>query len=624
MATPDERKMELERKKQRLAEIREEKRRREDERRQKLLQHQQNKGGDTSTSSLPTDDEMEKILHDVGISAEASAVSSAKGAMTGVSGDGSLASAVSSPSRTVMRGRAGSATLQKSETTQVNIAPKDSVAYNKTTQTDTEGAHEFHSTTGDWWEDDEVLGGRGAPGGGLEDSPEEIPAKVENKDGRSTGQAPPQYSEEEKQQILTSPEFQVFFDRTSRILERALTEEVDIFVDYARDTEDTDKVDTGVKLSFNRCFFDEKWSKGRCVSSLDYSVQHPELIVASYQNNEATPHEPDGTVLVWNSKFKKTSPEYVFYCQSRVTSVAFAKFHPNLILGGTYSGQICLWDNRQNKKTPVQRSPLSTAAHTHPVYSMQVVGTQNAHNLISVSTDGRMCSWSLDMLAQPQETLDLQWKQSRQVASTSLSFPLHDVNNFVVGSEEGVVYSGCRHGGKAGIMEAFEGHFAPITGIDCHKAVGNIDFTHLFLTSSFDWTVKLWNVKEQRPLHSFEDHSDYVLDVAWSPIHPALFACVDGQGRVDLWNLNQDMELPAASVFVQGRTALNKILWTANGQQLVVGDNQGSIWIYDVSDNLANPKSDEWEQLGRTLLDLKQAQLEAEELSEAMGLGQTR
>ena len=38
----------------------------------------------------------------------------------------------------------------------------------------------------------------------------------------------------------------------------------------------------------------------------------------------------------------------------------------------------------------------------HPVYCMRVVGTQNAHNLISVSTDGKMCSWSLDMLSQPQ------------------------------------------------------------------------------------------------------------------------------------------------------------------------------------------------------------------------------
>jgi len=45
-------------------------------------------------------------------------------------------------------------------------------------------------------------------------------------------------------------------------------------------------------------------------------------------------------------------------------SSCFAEFHPNLIVGGTYSGQIVLWDNRVNKRTPIQRTPLSAAAHT--------------------------------------------------------------------------------------------------------------------------------------------------------------------------------------------------------------------------------------------------------------------
>jgi len=37
---------------------------------------------------------------------------------------------------------------------------------------------------------------------------------------------------------------------------------------------------------------------------------------------------------------------------------------------------------------------------------MQMVGTQNAHNLITSSTDGMVCSWLVDMLAQPQVRVD--------------------------------------------------------------------------------------------------------------------------------------------------------------------------------------------------------------------------
>ena len=52
-----------------------------------------------------------------------------------------------------------------------------------------------------------------------------------------------------------------------------------------------------------------------------------------------------------------------FHCQSSVTASCFAKYHPNLVVGGTYSGQIVVWDNRSSRRT-AQRSKLSTSAHT--------------------------------------------------------------------------------------------------------------------------------------------------------------------------------------------------------------------------------------------------------------------
>lgn len=40
-------------------------------------------------------------------------------------------------------------------------------------------------------------------------------------------------SEDEKQMIILSEDFQRFIDRTGRIMERALAESVDIYTDYA-------------------------------------------------------------------------------------------------------------------------------------------------------------------------------------------------------------------------------------------------------------------------------------------------------------------------------------------------------------------------------------------------------
>jgi hypothetical protein len=34
--------------------------------------------------------------------------------------------------------------------------------------------------------------------------------------------------------------------------------------------------------------------------------------------------------------------------------------------------------------------------------------------------------------------------------------------------------------------------------------------------------------------------------VKWHPTHPAVFGSVDGTGKFDLWNLNQDVEVSPA------------------------------------------------------------------------------
>ena len=53
----------------------------------------------------------------------------------------------------------------------------------------------------------------------------------------------------------------------------------------------------------------------------------------------------------------------------------------------------------------------------------------------------------------------------------------------------------CRHGSRSGIQELYEGHWGPVTGVSAHTAPGPLDFSHLFISSSIDWTIKLWSAK---------------------------------------------------------------------------------------------------------------------------------
>ena len=148
-------------------------------------------------------------------------------------------------------------------------------------------------------------------------------------------------------------------------------------------------------------------------------------------------------------------------------------------------------------------------------------------------------------------------------------------------------------------------------GLSCHNVSGSIDFSPLFLTSSFDWSVKLWSLKESKPLNSFEVNSDYVTDVRWSPVHPSVFLTCDITGRFDIWNLNHDSELPLLSTTLDGNVALNKCLWSQNGQQIILGDDQGKLRLYDVNEFLTNPKQDDFNKLSSTLQDFKRNTLDA-------------
>ncbi|XP_070529009.1 cytoplasmic dynein 1 intermediate chain isoform X25 [Cardiocondyla obscurior] len=623
-----DRKAELERKKAKLQAIREEKERRRREKEQKDVEEatvrasgadkDQRKEIDAMLSSLgvaPVSDVLSSLTSASSLTPEQSANATPDASLQ----PSSINSAQSS-------GRRKNRELTIVSVAHTNIPPKEPVVYSKQTQTiqTTHTSHDGYFET-DWWrprkaEDEENslphmdgFQSKLPPGilpHGLPQVKEVQPAVTQveqEKQKEKPRKEVRELSEEEKQMIILSEDFQRFLDRTSRIVERALGESVDIYTDYAGTMDGEDGMDekSHQRLWLNRSFICERWSRNRCVTSMDWSPQFPELLAASYNNNDDTPNDPDGVCLIWNTKFKKTTPEFIFHCQSPVMSTTFARFHPNLILGGTYSGQIVLWDNRVQKRTPIQRTPLSATAHTHPVYCLSVVGTQNAHNLISISTDGKLCSWSLDMLSQPQEALELHTKQSKAIAATCLAFPHGDVNNFVMGSEDGTVYSACRHGSRAGLTETYEGHQGPVTGISAHAVQGGIDFSHLFLTSSIDWTIKLWSLKENKPLYSFEHNGDYIYDVAWSPTHPALFAAVDDSGRLDLWNLNQDTEVPAASVVVDGCPALNRVSWTPSGLHVTVGDDTGKIWVYDVAEHLAHPRIDEWNKFLYTQQDLK-------------------
>ncbi|KAH8593683.1 WD40-repeat-containing domain protein [Bisporella sp. PMI_857] len=418
---------------------------------------------------------------------------------------------------------------------------------------------------------------------------------------------------EELNAVTSSEDFMDFVERSSKVIERALDQEYDILADYAlsgsKGVED-DEDEYGSRGSKGRGrmkeiaqFYDERWSKKRMISALNFSPKFPELVLAAYTKNPSAPHDPDGLVQVWNMHLHDR-PEFVFHAQSDILTAKFSPFHPNLIIGGAYSGQVLLWDTRA-KSTPVQKTPLTGSGHTHPVYSVDIVGTQNANNIISCSTDGVV-----------------------YLSPTCMVFPQTDPTYFLVGSEEGTIFPCHRYdraGAKAGVDQRinYRGHAAPVMSMNFHPARGPVDLGDLVLTSSLDWSVKLWRVRapaatsttsitgESQSVPPVLDFTreDVVYDAAWSPIKPGVFSLVDGGGNLEVWDITIDTEVPITKIQPSQRKggrsmlskSLNRVAWEeTDGKRLAVGGIDGAVTIFEVSPDLGgkdSARNEEWTQV---------------------------
>nr|CDS25787.1 Dynein intermediate chain [Hymenolepis microstoma] len=453
-------------------------------------------------------------------------------------------------------------------------------------------------------------------------------------------------TEEEKQATMECERFQKFFFRTARIVQRALDEPDDIFFDYSGAERENDAEGKRQQVKYVGDFFDKFYvpNGGQCsIVALDWSTIHPELLLAAYQSREGSiglAASGNGNVSIessccclWNLKHRQIAPEYTFIYQVDITAAILTEFHPSTVIGGTKGGQILLWDIRSNRRTPVQKTHLagSGAAHVEAICGLGVTGSRSANQLVSVSSEGRMCSWSLDMLGAPVETIDLGppsvatgnmtsgggiKRSSNPITPTCLAFlPGVDSSRFLIGSQDGTVYAGSRNVKNAGLTDSFEGHKAPVTGVavlanaetaglsssldEGSLAIGG-EYP-LFVTTGMDCSVRLWSARDSPAyaLLSFEDRNDYFVGCDASPIHPALFATTDLSGCLDLWSLNNDHEVPTASIQIEGDALLNRCRFHKKGHHLAVGGDDGRIRLFELNENFATPKADEWVELKR-------------------------
>ncbi len=410
---------------------------------------------------------------------------------------------------------------------------------------------------------------------------------------------------QERKRVMRTSRFASFFRKASTVVERAIAQNAsfDVTIDYSRQEEKSDRKEEAM-LSPGALFADVRANQ-RAVTSIAWSPKHKDLFLVSYaEQQNIMSMDPDGLILVWSTN-TPTRPEYTLTCQSAVLTARFHPVAPNIVLAGTKSGQVIVWDISA-KTTPVNRTSLSQG-HTYPVYAIATVPSVNkAHSILSVSTDGHVCVWQdTDHLEEPSLELDLQRAgrkgegKDRDITTTCFGFVGRDANHLILGSDEGILYQARIYEApnvEPGVHQRIPAHAAPISNVTFRPPIKGLPtlMSELYLTSSFDWTTKLWHTKTRKPLFTFERCRDYVYDIQWSPAHPAVFATGDGNGLLDIWNLNQDPELPVKSVQAADKDrTISKISFSGDGTMVAVGSSAGNVRMFVLADKLAQPTEDD-------------------------------
>lgn len=506
-------------------------------------------------------------------------------------------------------------------------------------------------------------------------------------------------TEAESRETIESNEFLRFMSQTASIMDRALllSERYDLLdgkydemevlprLSAKSESKDVQRVLT---------LFDKEYSLDQQLNDIDWNpFEKNKVLSSTYDLNGGS----GSAILEFNLDYDGRLENRLNYAASRITSAKYwtspdSTYNTStgggrLIIGGSYTGQVVLWDVRApGNRAPivsVSNSNASSASsssgispHKHPIYALQII--DNRH-FASVDTLGTLAIWDIYKMSHPVEELALTWVKtgfvndaslpkdgslsasalsslgslpgqptsqgstpSNEVAVTGLSF--RDENAFFIASEDGSLFSGQRHGERKGLLHHFRGHQATLSSVRVHPSQtslpphfggGNASsssspFKHslndLVLTSSVDWSVSLWHPKlTSKPLAVFSDFNDYVMDVAWSNHHPAVFAAVDSSGALSIWNLNSpEREIALLTNHEAAPHALHKVLWSPHqADVLVAASHTSHMHVYKVHPDIVTPSPSEWLELEHTIADCHEQILQTEREEAALGIEAT-
>eukprot|EP00731_Ephydatia_muelleri_P020500 Em0013g227a len=341
-------------------------------------------------------------------------------------------------------------------------------------------------------------------------------------------------------------------------------------------------------------------------------------------------------LCTWNvdrSRLNSKKADVTIEVPNCLMCVAFHPEQPGVIAGGTFSGELRIWNIGAEGDPLVATSHFNNLVHQEPVSKVCWVPCEEdqkqRHLLLSLGNDGKVLLWKwvaaelqlvngFRLLTEsvPRSLRVSKAKGDDPMGGTCLSFSHEDSNLFVVGTEGGGLFKCSLHTSTATLVDtntveanlrspinfSFRPRHGPTYCVNCSPFHRN-----LFLACGTDAAVGLYSMLDASPLLSVEPGQGYLFAVSWSTSRPLVFAVGTADGQVLLYDLKVSHLKPAVKLDASpDQRAIYSVEYNPKRPQLLAsGDASGvvKVWRLNTQLSVQAQGSDEREQLNKIAME---------------------
>ncbi|KAK3714549.1 hypothetical protein QZH41_014224 [Actinostola sp. cb2023] len=254
------------------------------------------------------------------------------------------------------------------------------------------------------------------------------------------------------------------------------------------------------------------------------------------------------SLCTWNIDRKALNPnkpDTTVDLSSCLMSIAFHPLLPAVIAGGTFNGEVQLWDLSKEDEMLTGTSGLGSDSHREPVTKVMWISDPSSkgkkYQILSTSGDGKVLLWRL--LSQGSQDLKIVGGYVLQTRAVPRSMRLSKAKG---DTEMGDTASSVPL--TSPVTFAFSPHIGPVFSVECSPYHRN-----LFLTCGTDGTIRIYTMLQSKPLLSLEPGAGYLFRVRWSPVRPLVFSVVTADGKLLIYDLKTNRINPVVTLEVSSK-----------------------------------------------------------------------